>query len=214
MTSLDNIKRLEDAGAAALVLHSLFEEQITNEALEHHYHTTQGTDSFAEALSYFPEPESYRLDGEEYLEHLQRVKGAVDIPVIGSLNGVSTGGWIKYAGKIEEAGADAVELNLYYIATDPDVEGARLEDDYIDVLKAVKAEVKIPVAVKIHPFFTSIPAMASRFLEAGANGLVMFNRFYQPDIDIENLRVKSGISLSHTGTSHLAQRWISIYTAG
>ena len=210
MTNLDNIKKLEDAGAGAVVLHSLFEEQITNEALELHYHTTQGTDSFAEALTYFPEPESYRLGGEEYLEHIQKAKKVVGIPVIGSLNGVSTGGWIKYAHLMQEAGADALELNLYYIPTDANVAGLKLEDLYIEVLKAVKAEVNIPVALKIHPFFTSIPAIARRFSEAGADGLVLFNRFYQPDIDIEQLTVKTGITLSHPGANRLSLRWLSI----
>ena len=210
MASLDNIKKLEDAGASAVVLHSLFEEQITNEALELHYHTTQTAHSFAEALSYFPEPQSYKLDGQEYLEHLQKAKSAVNIPVIGSLNGVTTGGWTKYARQMEEAGADALELNLYYIATDPDVDGAKLEGAYIDVVKAVRGEVKIPVAVKISPFFTSVPHMVRRFKEAGAGGVVLFNRFYQPDIDMQKLEVKSGISLSHSGMNRMAMRWISI----
>ena len=210
MTKLDNIKKLEDAGAGAVVLHSLFEEQITNEALELHYYTTQGMDSFAEALSYFPEPASYKLGGEEYIDHIRKAKDAVNIPVIASLNGISTGGWTKYAHMMQEAGANAIELNLYYIPTDAEVEAAKLEDLYIEVLRVVKSEVKIPVAVKIHPFFTSIPAIAKRFREAGADGLVLFNRFYQPDIDIEHLDVRSGITLSHSGTNRLALRWISI----
>lgn len=209
MHSVENIKAMEDSGAAAVVLHSLFEEQITQEALKIHYHTTQGTDSFAEALSYFPEPAAYKFAGDEYLEHIQKVRKAVKIPIIGSLNGVTSGGWIEYAKKMQDAGADAVELNIYYVATDTEINGAKLEMAYLDVLKAVKASVKIPVALKLSPYFTSFPSMAKSFAIAGADGLVMFNRFYQPDIDVENLTVKTGISLSHANTTRQSLRWIS-----
>lgn len=210
MESLDNIKRMEDAGAAAVVLHSLFEEQITNEALELHYHTTQGTDSFAEALSYFPDPGEYKFGGDEYIEHLRKVKESVNIPVIGSLNGVTTGGWLKYARHMQDAGADAIELNLYNVATDPDVGARALEDAYFDIVNGIKAEVSIPVAVKLSPFFTSIPAIAQRLVEAGAGGLVFFNRFYQPDLNIDQLKVSSNIVLSDSGGIRLPLRWIAI----
>lgn len=210
MTSLDNIKRLEEAGAAAIVLHSLFEEQITNEALTLHYHTTRGAESFAEALSYFPEPSEYRFAGDDYVEHIANVKKAVGIPVIGSLNGVTSGGWTKYAQLMEEAGADAVELNLYYVAADPTVSGNLLEAAYVETLKDVRARVTIPVAVKMSPFFTSLPDMARRFAEAGANGLALFNRFYQPDFDIEELKVKPHIVLSNSSKIRMPLRWIAI----
>lgn len=210
MTSVDNIKRMEDAGAAAVVLHSLFEEQISNEALQLHYHTTQGTESFAEALTYFPEPSEYKQPTDEYIEHIVRVKKAVSIPVIGSLNGVSSGGWTKYARKMEEAGADAIELNLYYVATDPLADARLLEAAYIETLKDVRSHVKIPVALKLSPFFTSLPNMTKRFVEAGANGLVLFNRFYQPDFDIEERKVKPHIVLSHSSMIRLSLRWIAI----
>jgi dihydroorotate dehydrogenase (fumarate) len=210
MTSVDNIKKLEDAGAAAVVLHSLFEEQITNEALRLHYHTTQGADSFAEALSYFPEPSEYRLASDDYVEHIAKVKKSVSIPVIASLNGVSTGGWTKYARLMQDAGADAIELNLYYVATDPMVSGELLEVAYLETLKDVRSKVEIPITVKMSPFFTSIPSMARRMLEAGSDGLVFFNRFYQPDLDVEELKVKPHIVLSDSSAIRLPLRWIAI----
>ncbi len=210
MKSLDNIKKLEDAGASAVVLHSLFEEQISDEALEMHYHTTQGTESFAEALSYFPEPSEYFTAKDEYLKYVGQVKESTGIPVIASLNGTTKGGWAEYAKHMQEAGADAIELNLYYIATDPDVGGAALEAAYLETLKAVVAEVKIPVAVKLSPFFTSLPAMAKSFVESGASGLVLFNRFYQPDLNVEHLKVESNIVLSDSHSIRLPLRWISI----
>ncbi|MBM3329865.1 MAG: dihydroorotate dehydrogenase-like protein [Calditrichaeota bacterium] len=208
--SLDQIRRLEDAGIAAVVLPSIFEEQITNEALLLHYHTTQGTDSFAEALTYFPDPGDYNLDGEEHVEHLRRVKETVAIPVIGSLNGVTPGGWTKYAARLQEAGADAIELNLYYIPTDPAQESTALEESYLDVVRAVREQISIPVALKLSPFFTSLPRMAVQFVEAGANGLVLFNRFYQPDLDIDEMRVKPHIVLSDSSAIRLPLRWIAI----
>ena len=210
MTTVDNIKKMEDAGASAVVLHSLFEEQITNEALQLHYHTTQGTESFAEALTYFPEPTEYRLGTDDYIEHIAKVKKAVSIPVIGSLNGVSSGGWTNYALLMEDAGADAVELNLYYVATDPLADSRILEAAYLETLKDVRSHVKIPITVKLSPFFTSLPNMAKRFVDAGANGLVLFNRFYQPDFDIEEMKVKPHIILSHSSMIRLSLRWIAI----
>ncbi len=210
MTDLGNIKRMEDAGAAAVVLHSLFEEQITNEALQLHYHTMQGTESFAEALSYFPEPSEYRHGTDDYIEHIAKVKKAVSIPVIGSLNGVSTGGWTNYALLMEDAGADAVELNLYYVATDPLADSRILEAAYLETLKDVRSHIKIPITVKMSPFFTSLPNMAKQFVDAGANGLVLFNRFYQPDFDIDELKVKPHIILSHSSAIRLSLRFIAI----
>ena len=210
MTSVDNIKKLEDAGAAAVVLHSLFEEQIDNEALELHYHTTQGTESFAEALTYFPEPTEYRLGSDDYIDHIAKVKKAVHIPVIASLNGVTSGGWTKYAHLMEQAGADAIELNLYYVATDPMVDSKLLEAVYVELLKDVRSTVKIPVAVKLSPFFTSLPNVAKRMVDAGANGLVFFNRFYQPDFDVETKTVKPHIVLSDSSAIRLPLRAIAI----
>jgi len=210
MEKLENVKRMEDAGAGAVVLHSLFEEQITNEALQLHYHTTAGTESFAEALTYFPDPGAYKFGGDEYVEYVRKVKQAVGIPVIGSLNGVTTGGWTQYARHIQDAGADAIELNLYFVPTDPNIDGAKLENAYLDVLKAVRAAVTIPVAVKISPFFTSLPNMAKRFADAGAGALVLFNRFYQPDMDIESLKVYPHIILSDPHSIRRSLRWIAI----
>jgi dihydroorotate dehydrogenase (fumarate) len=205
-----NIKRMEDAGASAVVLYSLFEEQICKEAKELFYYTTQGTESFAEALSYFPEPDSFNLGPEEYLEHIRKAKESVGIPVVASLNGISRGGWIDYARKIEQAGADALELNVYLLPTNMDVTGAEIEAVYLNVLAAVKACVKIPVAMKLSPFFSSIPNMARKLDKMGVNGLVLFNRFYQPNIDLESLEVEPKVRLSTSGSMTLPLRWIAI----
>jgi len=207
---IGKIRELEDAGAAAVVLHSLFEEQLRHEAEELHDHLTRGTESFAESLTYFPEPEAFKLGPEEYLEHVAKAKAAVDIPVIGSLNGVSVGGWIDYAKKIESAGADALELNVYFVAADPNESGAAAENRYLEVLKAVKSAVKIPVAIKIGPFFSSLAWMARRLDQAGADALVLFNRFYQPDIDLENLEVIPNVVLSSPFELRLPLRWVAI----
>ncbi|MBU0617955.1 MAG: dihydroorotate dehydrogenase-like protein, partial [Planctomycetes bacterium] len=172
---VSSIRELEDAGAAALVLHSLFEEQISHEAEELAHLTTQGTESFAESLTYFPEAGDYRLGPDEYLEHIRKAKLAVDIPVIASLNGVTVGGWIDYAQKMEQAGADGLELNVYYIAADSALHAPDVENRYVQILKAVKTHVKIPVAMKLSPYFSATAAMAKRLDEAGANGLVLFN---------------------------------------
>ncbi len=207
---LSNIKQMEDAGASAVVLHSLFEEQLTLEQYELDHHMEHGTESFAEALSYFPESSEYRLGPEDYLEHIAKAKKSVKIPIIASLNGTSTGGWIDYAKKIQEAGADAIELNIYYIPTDFNLTSVQVEQTYLDILKAVKASVKLPVAVKVSPFFSSFANMAKRLDDAGANGLVLFNRFYQPDIDLETLEVEPNVLLSTPQARRLPLRWIAM----
>ncbi|MFN3820911.1 MAG: dihydroorotate dehydrogenase-like protein [bacterium] len=210
MAHLDVLKRLEDSGAGGVVLHSLFEEQVTNEALMIHYHTTQGTDSYAEALSYFPEPSQYIFPAEEYVEYIRKVKSSLEVPVFASINGVTAGGWIRFARLIEEAGADGIELNIYYIPTDPYTDGSTLEEAYCEVVQAVRETITIPLIVKMNPFFTSIPAMARRFCELGVNGLVLFNRFYQPDLDIENLTVSPHIVFSDSHALRLPVRWTAI----
>ncbi len=207
---VDGIRRLEDAGASAIVMHSLFEEQITMECRELDHYLEYGTESFGEALSYFPDLESYKTGPEEYLELIAEAKRAVGIPIIGSLNGVSTGGWIDYATKIEQAGADALELNIYYIPTDLELTGIEVVRMHVDVVSDVKKSVSIPVAVKIGPFFTAMANVAHRLAEAGADGLVLFNRFYQPDIDLENLQVVPGLALSSSAELRLPLRWVAI----
>lgn len=208
--TLDGMKRLEDNGAAAIVMYSLFEEQIAHEMMELDHYLSYGTESFAEALTYFPESKDYNLGPEEYVELLHKAKTALGIPVIGSLNGVSTGGWVKFAKKIEEAGADALELNVYYIPTDQKLTGADVEDRYLEILHAVKSTVKIPVAMKLSPFFSSMANMAARLDSAGADGLVLFNRFYQPDINLETLEVTPNVNLSTSHALRLPLRWIAI----
>jgi dihydroorotate dehydrogenase (fumarate) len=205
-----SIKLMEESGAAAVVLESLFEEQITRDKDELNHFLSHGTNSFAEALSYFPEPESYDVGPEEYLEHIRKAKEAVKIPIIASLNGVSTGGWIEYAKKMQQAGADALELNIYYLAADPNKNGELIEDNYVEVLKAVKSGVSIPVAMKLSPYFTSMSAFSKRLDESGADALVLFNRFYQPDIDLENLDVVPNLVLSTSESMRLPLRWIAM----
>jgi len=208
--SLDSMKRLEDAGAAAIVMYSLFEEQIAHEAAELNHYLSYGTESFAESLTYFPEAEVYNLGPDEYIELLHKAKQSLSIPVLGSLNGISSGGWIEYAKKIEQAGADAIELNVYYIPTDPELTGQEVEDRYLEVLHAVTQEVKIPIAMKLSPFFSSMANMAKRLDTAGAKGLVLFNRFYQPDIDLETLEVVPSVLLSTPMAMRLPLRWIAV----
>lgn len=208
--SLDDIKRMEDAGAAAVVLYSLFEEQIEREQRELEDHLLHATDSFAEAVTFFPEPVKYMLGPQEYLEHIRKAKAAVKIPIIASLNGISSGGWTEYAKRMQEAGADAIELNIYYIPTDPLVTGSEIEKSYIDILRAVKSHVSIPIAVKLSPFFSNLANMARWLDTAGANGLVLFNRFYQPDIHLESLEVRPNIILSTPQDLRLPMRWIAI----
>ena len=205
-----NIKRMEDAGASAVVLYSLFEEQLKQDRLELNENLEQGTESFAEALTYFPEPDDFRLGPEEYLKHIAAAKKATRIPIIASLNGSSEGGWTDYSKKIEQAGADAIELNIYYIPTDMDFTGTEVEMTYLDILKSVKANVKIPVAVKLSPFFSSFANMAKRLDHAGADGLVLFNRFYQPDIELESLEVRPNILLSTPMAMRLPLRWVAL----
>jgi dihydroorotate dehydrogenase (fumarate) len=208
---VDAVKKLEDAGASAIVMYSLFEEQINaeNQALDHYL--SGSMDSYAEALSYFPEPDQYHnLHAEDYLEQIAALKKAVDIPIIASINGVSEGGWMKYAMRMQEAGADAIELNIYYIAADPMQTSAQVEQMYIDDLMAVKKSVDIPVSVKLGPYFSSFGNIAVRLQEAGADGLVLFNRFYQPDIDLDQLEVMPSLELSSSFEKRLPLRWIAM----
>ncbi len=207
---IDNIKKLEDAGASAVVMYSLFEEQIIHEQEELDYYLTRGSESFAEALTYFPMIEEYNLGPHEYVEHLRKAKEAVNIPIIGSLNGVSNTGWSYYAKRIEEVGADAIELNIYYIPTDPSLSAVDIENLYLENLKRVKDTVNIPVAMKLSPYFSSMANMAKRLDEAGTDGLVLFNRFYQPDINPDELEVKPGVVLSTSNDLRLPLRWIAI----
>jgi len=207
---IDTIKEMEDSGASAVVLYSLFEEQLRLESVELAKHLDHGTFSFPEALTYFPEPEEFRLGPEEYLKHISKAKQTVRIPIIASLNGSSAGGWTQYAKAIQEAGADALELNIYYIPTDMDLSSVQVEQNYLDILKAVKSAVSIPVAVKLSPFFTNFANMARRLDETGADGLVLFNRFYQPDIDLESLEIKPNILLSTPMAMRVPLRWIAL----
>ena len=207
---VDSIRKIEDAGAGAVVLHSLFEEQIIIEGNELDRFLTQGTESYAESLSYFPDLGNYNIGPQDYLDHVSQAKKAVDIPVIGSLNGVSTGGWIEYAKLIQDAGADALELNIYYIPTNSDITAQQIEQMYTDLVEDVKSSVNIPVAVKLSPYFSSMPNMARQLDRSGADALVLFNRFYQPDLDIENLVVKPDLNLSTSEELRLRIRWVAI----
>jgi dihydroorotate dehydrogenase (fumarate) len=207
---LDNVKRMEDAGASAIVFHSLFEEQIRQERHELFHHLTHGTNSFAEALSYFPEPTRFNVGPEQYLEHISRAKQSVKVPVIASLNGSTLGSWINHARLIQQAGADALELNIYWIPTDVFTTGVEIENTYVEIVEAVKSVISIPVAVKLSPFFTNFANLASRLVDAGAAGLVLFNRFYQPDIDPEALEMRPNILLSTPMASRLPLRWIAL----
>lgn len=207
---LDNVKKMEDAGASAIVMYSLFEEQITHDELEMFHHTSYHEDSHPEARSYFPEQTSYDMGPEEYLEHLHNIKKSVNIPVIASLNGCTDGGWTKYAKLMEEAGADALELNVYMLATDPNTSSADIEDIYVETLRSVKANIGIPVAMKLSPYISALAHFAKRLDNEGVDGLVLFNRFYQPDIDLENLEVVPNILLSNSQSMRLPLRWIAI----
>ena len=208
--NVDSIRRLEDAGAAAVVMYSLFEEQIGFDSYYIDYHLTQGIDSYAESISYFPDMQSYNIGPDEYLNLIRRAKEAVDIPIIGSLNGASVGGWTDYAALIEDAGADALELNVYYVPTSIEVSGLEVERLYLEILSAVRQAVTIPLAVKLSPFFSSTANMASRLADHGADGLVLFNRFYQPDFDLENLEVAPRLVLSNSDDLRLPLRWVAI----
>lgn len=208
--SIDNLKKLEDAGAAAAVMPSLFEEQITHEEVAHSQAQDFGTESFAEALSYFPEPADYRATPDIYLDAIAEAKKAVSMPIIGSLNGVSRGGWVEYARRIQDAGADALELNIYLIAADMSVSGAEIEEKYLELVRAVKESLSIPLAVKVGPYFSSPGHMAKRIADAGADGLVIFNRFLQPDIDLDDLEISPKLVLSSSNELLLPLRWIAI----
>lgn len=207
---ISNIKAMEDAGISAVVLYSLFEEEIEHESLELHHHTTAHEESYAEALDYFPQPFDFMVGPDKYLEHIRNAKQAVDIPIIASLNGKSVGGWIDYAKKIEQAGADALELNIYFLAGDPKKSGAEIEKEYLNIVKGVKMNVNIPIAVKMHPFFSSVSWMAEQLTNVGADGLVLFNRFYQPDINLETLEVEPNVLLSTPAEMRLPLRWIGM----
>jgi dihydroorotate dehydrogenase (fumarate) len=207
---ISSIRQLEDAGASAVVLYSLFEEQLRQESLELDFYLNEGTESFAESLSYFPESSEYNLGPDEYLEHIRKAKAAVNVPIIASLNGSSVGGWIQYATQIEEAGADALECNVYWIVADPNTTSAEVEQHYIDILEAVKTAVHIPVAIKLSPFFSNFANMAKRLDAAGADALVLFNRFYQPDIDLDTLELTPRVLLSTPQAMRLPLTWIGI----
>lgn len=208
--TVDGIRRLEDAGASAVVMYSLFEEQITFDSLYVDYYLRSGANSYAESLSYFPEMDAYNVGPDEYMNLIRRAKESVDIPIIGSLNGVSAGGWTNYAALIEDAGADALELNVYYVPTDMEMTGHAVEDMYLDLLRQVKSAVSVPVAVKLSPFFSSTANMAKRLVDEGANGLVFFNRFYQPDLNLETLEVAPRLVLSNSDELRLPLRWVAI----
>ncbi|MGV8041849.1 MAG: dihydroorotate dehydrogenase-like protein [Thermoanaerobaculaceae bacterium] len=207
---MDAVKRLADAGVGGIVMHSIFEEQITREQLGTIMDMELHAESFAEALSYFPRPEEYRLGPEKYLEQISKVKQATGLPVIGSLNGVTPAGWLDYARQVEQAGADALELNVYYLPTQAWETGDEVEKRTLDIVRTVKGAVKLPVAVKLSPFFSSIPNLAKQLELAGAGGLVVFNRFFQPDIDIEALEPKVHLELSTSAELLLRLRWLAI----
>lgn len=208
--NLDNVKALQDAGASAIVLRSLFEEQIDREAKAEYAHLKRHEDVFAEAASFFPESADYALGPQEYLEHIRKVKETTKLPVIASLNGTQIGGWVEYANLIQQAGADALELNLYHLATDAAVSGEEVETDLLEIIRTVKAGVKIPVAVKLSPFFSSLASFAKEIEATGADGLVLFNRFYQPDIDLDALEVVPKLDLSTPEELRLRLRWLAI----
>src|SRR6202521_1802632 len=207
---LDGIRHLEDAGASAVVLYSLFEEQLRQESFELEHHLAEGTNSFAEAASFFPQPDEFRLGPEGYLNHIHRAKRAVSVPIIASLNGATLGGWAEDAKQIEQPGADAIECNIYFIPTTLDIAGSDIEKTYIDILREVTISVHIPVAIKVSPFFSNMANMAKRFDEAGANGLVLFNRFYQPDINLDELEIQPNVLLSTPQALRLPLTWIGI----
>ncbi|MFT3830549.1 MAG: dihydroorotate dehydrogenase-like protein [Opitutaceae bacterium] len=208
--SLDRVKAMQDAGASAIVMHSLFEEQIDREMKAEYAHLRRHEDVFSEAASFFPDSGDYALGPQEYLEHIRRIKEACKLPVIASLNGTQIGGWVEYANLIQQAGADALELNLYYLATDAAVSGEEVETDILEIVRTVKSSVKIPVAVKLAPFYSSLAHFAREVELTGADGLVLFNRFYQPDIDLENLEAVPTLELSSPEELRLRLRWLSI----
>lgn len=207
---VEQVKIMEAGGAGAVVMWSLFEEQIEHEARELDYYLDYGAERFAESISYFPSDQDFKTGPDEYLAHIGKLKQAVDMPVIASLNGVSAGGWTSYAKKMEDAGADALELNIYLIPTSPDVTAQQIEDVYLSILQAVKSTVSIPVAVKLSPYFSSIANVLKRLDDAGADALVLFNRFYQPTLDVDNLEVVPKLTLSRSEDNLLPLRWTAI----
>ncbi|UCD40647.1 MAG: dihydroorotate dehydrogenase-like protein [Chloroflexota bacterium] len=213
---VETVRKLEEAGISAVVMYSLFEEQIIYDSLRLDRDLSQGTESFAEALTFFPDLAAqgdlnqYSIGPDDYVENLHNLKQAVDIPIIGSLNGMTNGGWIEYAQKIETAGADALELNIYNLSTNPEVSCLEIEKEYLDLVRAIRDSINIPIAVKLSPFFTNLPNFARNLVEAGANGLVLFNRFYQPDLDLEELEVVPRLVLSSSQELRLPLRWIAI----
>ncbi len=204
------LRRLEDAGASAIVLYSLFEEQLRQESMELDYHLAAGTESFAESLTYFPTRSEFRTGPEAYLCHIEKAKSTVRVPIIASLNGATLGGWTRYARAMEDAGADAIECNIYSMATDMNVSGLEVEQRYVDIVRAVKASVRIPVAVKLGPFFSNMAHMAKWLVDSGADGLVLFNRFYQPDIDLQELEIRPNVLLSTPQDLRLPLTWIGV----
>ncbi len=207
---VDTVRRLEDAGISAVVMYSLFEEQISHESHALDHFLSHGSESFAEALTYFPDLDHYNVGPDEYLNLIRKLKQSISIPVIGSLNGVSAGGWVDHARMIEQAGADALELNIYYLPTDAALTAAELEQAYVDLVAAVRKQIRIPLAVKLSPYFTALPHFASALVGAGANALVLFNRFYQPDLDIETLEVLPTLDLSTSAELRLPLRWTAL----
>lgn len=210
MQKVDTIKQLEDAGAAAVVLHSLFEEQIMKESNLLDHYLNYGTEGYWEALSFFPEQKSYLLGAEAYVEHIRKVKAAVQIPVIASLNGVSTGGWLKYAQRIEQAGADALELNLYYLAADPNQTGVDVEAMILELVRVLRASIHIPLAIKLSADFTALANVVKQLDAVGVDGIVLFNRFYQPDFDLEQLEVVPTLDLSQSYELRARLRWVAL----
>lgn len=205
-----NIKALEDAGIGAIVMYSLFEEEIDQESLALHYSLERGSELYAEMLSQFPDFDHYNTGADRYIELIAEAKQSVSVPIIGSLNGVSRGGWIEYAKRIEDAGADALELNIYFLSTDKDMKASELEKSYVELVRAIKETINIPLAVKLSPYFTSMANMADNLVKAGADGLVLFNRFYQPDLNIEKLTVEPSLELSDSSDMLLPMRWTAI----
>ncbi|MDJ0680457.1 MAG: dihydroorotate dehydrogenase-like protein [Xenococcaceae cyanobacterium MO_167.B52] len=208
--NIENIKRIEDVGASAVVLHSFFEEQLLEERYALYHHLTHNRDSHPEAISYFPEQEIFHVGSEAYLNQIRYAKETVDIPIIASLNSSNSGNWGNYAKKVEQAGADGLELNIYYVPTDLNTTGEQIEQTYLDIVESVTSSVNLPVAVKLSPFFSNMANMAKRLSDAGANGLVLFNRFYQPDINLETLEAEPNLLLSTSREMRLPMRWIAI----
>lgn len=206
----DRVKQMEDAGISAVVMYSLFEEQIVHDSLAFNYYMERGTERFAESLDYFPNLEKYNVGPDQYLKQIEQNKQAVDIPIIASLNGVSNTGWIEYAQKMEQAGADALELNTYYIPANLNLTASQIEDNHVELVQNVSKSVSIPVSVKLSPFFTALPNLVVRLVDAGADGLVLFNRFIQPDLDIEKMEVDTTLHLSNSAELLLPLRWMAL----